>query len=254
MLLSDLGMPGMDGYALIGRVRSELGLAAGQLPAAAVTAFVRREDRQQALQAGYQAVIQKPISPQALARAVLDLVRGHGPINGAARPSKAGDDESGLPADSGGVCASPGSTDQAPLPMRLRALFVEDNLDLQEQIGWLLEEEGLDLVTCASGEDAIVEFAKGGFDAVVADVSLPKMTGVELARLVLAREPEAWAIFCTGYCMGDRLSDFGPNVRSLLKPFEPEALRDVMNEVRADLRRTRSRAEPIHTEEAGPPR
>ena len=75
VLLSDLGMPGMDGYGLIKTVRSVLGLNAAQLPAVAVTGYVRAEDRQRALHEGYQACIQRPVTPSALARTVFDLVQ-----------------------------------------------------------------------------------------------------------------------------------------------------------------------------------
>ncbi|RZJ02001.1 MAG: response regulator, partial [Rubrivivax sp.] len=54
ILLSDLGMPGLDGYGLIRCVRQEMKLDAETLPALAVTAFVRSEDRDAALDAGYQ--------------------------------------------------------------------------------------------------------------------------------------------------------------------------------------------------------
>src|SRR5690242_6128506 len=50
VLVSDLGMPGMDGYAFIREVRA----TGGHVPAVAVTAFARPEDRQRALSAGYQ--------------------------------------------------------------------------------------------------------------------------------------------------------------------------------------------------------
>jgi len=221
VLLSDLGMPGMDGFALIRGVRTVLGLDPARLPAAAVTAFVRAEDRQQALHEGYQAVVQKPVSPSALARAVVELL-------------------SGRRAEAANELLDGGADAHVPARSRLRALFVEDNLDLQEQIGWLLEEEGLDLVICANGEDAAVEFAQGGFDLVVTDVSLPRMSGIDFAKRVLAEAPHAWVIFSTGYPMGDRLTrDLGPNVRALLKPFESETLHQLMDEVRAALGRTR---------------
>jgi PAS domain S-box-containing protein len=60
VLVSDLGMPGMDGYELIRRVRGELGLQETQLPAVALTAYARDEDRRRALLAGFQAHITKP--------------------------------------------------------------------------------------------------------------------------------------------------------------------------------------------------
>jgi len=235
VLLSDLGMPGLDGYSLIQLVRTDLGLSAAQLPAAAVTAFVRTEDRLQAIRSGYQAVIQKPASQPSLVRAVFCLARDRGtcaaaaPANTEVQQGPGPDNEQG--SDSRGLTGSSASH------ARLRTLFVEDNVDLQEQIGWLLEEEGLDLVTCATAEAAIAEFTKGGFDVVVTDVSLPKMTGVELARRVLKQSPSMWVVFSTGYEMGDRLGTLGPNVRTLLKPFEADALHEVMNEVRLHLRR-----------------
>ncbi len=99
----------------------------------------------------------------------------------------------------------------------------------------MLEEAGLDLVTCATGEDAEAEFRKGALDLVLTDISLPKMSGVDLARRVLALAPQTWVIFSTGYDMGNRLSHLGPKVRTLLKPFEFDELQRLMGEVRADL-------------------
>lgn len=102
----------------------------------------------------------------------------------------------------------------------------------------MLEEEGLDLVTGANGEDAEAEFRKGGFDLVLTDISLPKMSGVDLARRVRAQSPQTWVIFSTGYEMGDRLSHLGSKVRILLKPFEFADLRHLISEVRTDLQRS----------------
>jgi PAS domain S-box-containing protein len=60
VLVSDLGMPGMDGYELIRRIRNELRIDATQLPAVALTAYARDEDRRRALLAGFQAHLAKP--------------------------------------------------------------------------------------------------------------------------------------------------------------------------------------------------
>jgi signal transduction histidine kinase/ActR/RegA family two-component response regulator len=73
VLLADIGMPGEDGYSLLRRVRALNVPEVASIPAAAVTAFAREEDRQLALQAGFQLHLSKPIDPNALAAAVATL-------------------------------------------------------------------------------------------------------------------------------------------------------------------------------------
>ncbi|MGH9902886.1 MAG: response regulator, partial [Pyrinomonadaceae bacterium] len=73
VLLSDIGMPGEGGYELIRKVRARAPAQGGLIPAAALTAYTRPEDRQRALDAGYQAHIPKPILPAELTRVVADL-------------------------------------------------------------------------------------------------------------------------------------------------------------------------------------
>jgi signal transduction histidine kinase/CheY-like chemotaxis protein len=73
VLISDIGMPSMDGYELIRKVR-ELDRARSVLtPAIALTAFARTEDRTRALLAGYQMHIAKPVDPAELLAAVATL-------------------------------------------------------------------------------------------------------------------------------------------------------------------------------------
>jgi PAS domain S-box-containing protein len=73
VLVSDIGMPGDDGYALIRRVRALPPDLGGRVPAAAVTAYARAEDRLTALQAGYQVHMAKPLVPAELIAAVRSL-------------------------------------------------------------------------------------------------------------------------------------------------------------------------------------
>jgi PAS domain S-box-containing protein len=73
VLVSDIGMPGEDGYQLIRRVRARGREGQGDIPAAALTAFARSEDRRRALQAGYQTHIAKPVEPMELVFAVASL-------------------------------------------------------------------------------------------------------------------------------------------------------------------------------------
>jgi PAS domain S-box-containing protein len=73
VLLSDIGMPGQDGYELIRRVRQLAPEQGGCIPAAALTAFAHGEHRQQALSAGFQLYLPKPIEPSELTAAVARL-------------------------------------------------------------------------------------------------------------------------------------------------------------------------------------
>jgi PAS domain S-box-containing protein len=68
VLLTDIGMPGMDGYGLIRTIREDLGLDSLALPAIAVTGLARSDDRARALASGYQEHVAKPYSvPQLIA-------------------------------------------------------------------------------------------------------------------------------------------------------------------------------------------
>jgi signal transduction histidine kinase len=73
VLMSDIGMPGEDGYSLIRKVRSLSAANGGRIPAAALTAYAREEDRQRVLAAGYQMHVAKPISSSELIATVANL-------------------------------------------------------------------------------------------------------------------------------------------------------------------------------------
>ena len=77
VLVSDIGMPGEDGYSLIRRLRaSEIGTGT-RLPAVALTAFARTEDRLQALSSGYNMHVPKPVEPAELLLVIASLTRRH---------------------------------------------------------------------------------------------------------------------------------------------------------------------------------
>ena len=78
-LLADLGMPGVDGFELIARVRSSPDAEIRQVPAAALTAYARPEDRTKALGSGFQIHLAKPIDPAELIAAVALLARQQHP-------------------------------------------------------------------------------------------------------------------------------------------------------------------------------
>ncbi len=73
VLISDIAMPGEDGYSLIRRLRASPNVAWRTLPAMALTAFAREEDQARALNAGFQLHLAKPFEPAALLSAVTSL-------------------------------------------------------------------------------------------------------------------------------------------------------------------------------------
>jgi len=74
LLISDLGMPDEDGYSLIRRVRRLDPQCGGQIPAVALTGYNQVKDRIQALAAGFQRYVTKPIEPDELVMVVKSLV------------------------------------------------------------------------------------------------------------------------------------------------------------------------------------
>ncbi|WP_414589011.1 PAS domain S-box protein [Scytonema sp. PCC 10023] len=72
VLVSDIGMPQEDGYSLIRKIRALPG-ESGRTPAVALTAYARAEDRTQALNAGFQLHVAKPVNPTELATVVANL-------------------------------------------------------------------------------------------------------------------------------------------------------------------------------------
>jgi PAS domain S-box-containing protein len=74
VLVSDIGMPVEDGYALVRRLRErEAGRGGGRLPAVALTAYARDEDRTRALRSGFHAHVPKPVNPAELVAVVASL-------------------------------------------------------------------------------------------------------------------------------------------------------------------------------------
>jgi signal transduction histidine kinase/CheY-like chemotaxis protein len=87
VLLCDIGMPDGDGYDLIRAVRALPAAEGGRVPAAALTAYARAEDRRRALMSGYQMHVPKPVEPAELAAVVANLARIGQAIGGEASRS-----------------------------------------------------------------------------------------------------------------------------------------------------------------------
>ncbi len=106
VLVSDIGMPHMDGYEFIRRVRGELGLGPQRLAAIAITAYARDEDRARALLAGYQAHIVKPYQVGQLLAMINELLE---------RPEGSGSSSS---VTSASICAAGTSATESAVAVR----------------------------------------------------------------------------------------------------------------------------------------
>jgi signal transduction histidine kinase len=78
VLVSDIGVPGEDGYSLIRKVRARAAERGGNVPAAALTAYARSEDRIRALSAGFQTHLAKPFDPAELVATIAALAGRQG--------------------------------------------------------------------------------------------------------------------------------------------------------------------------------
>jgi CheY-like chemotaxis protein len=131
----------------------------------------------------------------------------------------------------------------APQPAKepdgaLRVLVVEDNLDAQYLVCEMLRAFGHEADGVGHPDDALARLAAQRYDVLFSDVSLPGMSGVDLARKAVADQPGLQVIFASGY--GDTLLrhlDF-PYL-SLQKPYEIDQLQDALAKVE---RLVRSRA------------
>ena len=74
VLVSDIGMPGADGYELITSIREMEREHGGRIPAVALTAYAGEDNRDRALGAGFTAHVTKPVSPSALIRVIADAI------------------------------------------------------------------------------------------------------------------------------------------------------------------------------------
>ncbi|HEY9880140.1 MAG TPA: PAS domain S-box protein [Leptolyngbyaceae cyanobacterium] len=75
VIVSDIGMAQMNGYMLLQQLRSRSPEQGGMIPAIALTAYATEMDQQQALQAGFQTHLKKPVEPEELVRAIVTLLQ-----------------------------------------------------------------------------------------------------------------------------------------------------------------------------------
>lgn len=140
-------------------------------------------------------------------------------------------DESG--AVRGVLCAmqlaaapAPAVQEQAA-PSHVRILVVEDNPDARYLVCEMLRALGYEVDAAGDGEQAVSMLADGRYGILFSDVSLPGMSGVELARTALRSQPQLQVVFASGYGGGFTSQLDFPAV-SMQKPYEIDQLRQVL--------------------------
>jgi CheY-like chemotaxis protein len=120
-------------------------------------------------------------------------------------------------------------------PGTLHILVVEDNLDSQYLVCEMLKAFGYEADGVAHPDDALARLAANPYQVLFTDVSLPGMSGVDLAREALSRHPHLKVIFASGY--GDMLlRHLEFPYQSLQKPYELDQLQNALGQVADQLR------------------
>ncbi len=203
VLVSDIAMPGGDGYDLIRRVRSLPTTRGGRIPAVALTAYVGREDRVRARKEGFQKHVAKPIEPGELLSVLAELA--------------------GAPSD---PPAARAASEEGGSPCRV--LIVEDDADSGLGLKALLELGGFEVEIARDGPEGLRRAAEIHPDLALVDVGLPGMDGYGVADRLRqsgnGRKP--YMIAVSGFDDGahrQRARESGFD-DYLVKPIRPEEL------------------------------
>ena len=119
---------------------------------------------------------------------------------------------------------------------KMDVLLVEDNHEVSLITMEYLAELGHCAVAVSNAESAVVQLAERSFDAVLTDVSLPGMSGIDLAKELQKKYPALPVVISSGYGALNVESMLGrrqPNVFVLPKPFDMPTLQGTLNEAQA---------------------
>jgi CheY-like chemotaxis protein len=113
----------------------------------------------------------------------------------------------------------------------VRILYVEDNSLVREVTSELLAQDGRKIVALGSAEEALEAFRTSRYDLVITDVSLPVMSGMDLAKTLLRDNPSLPIIIASGYSLDFGAQQWGKKVRTIIKPFESDEINALISEV-----------------------
>ena len=116
-----------------------------------------------------------------------------------------------------------------------RILFVDDELDIVAAAQIILGQLGYEVVAAANGQEALVAFRSDPekFDLIITDLTMPQLTGLDLAKAIYGIRPDIPIILCTGYGDAialDRARDLGIS-QIILKPIMPAQLAETIRQL-----------------------
>jgi CheY-like chemotaxis protein len=165
--LVDTRLSGVEAFALTAELQQRAGW---ELPAIVIfDSGHRAHDVMMAARSGIRAQLTKPVWKADLEKAILQAL-GREQAHAAA----------GL--------LEPGGAEEAESMRRLKILLAEDNLINQKLTTRLLERQGHEVVVAGNGREALDAMMERHFDAVLMDVQMPEMDGIEATRLIRQQE------------------------------------------------------------------
>ena len=227
VIVSDIGMPDEDGYDLIRNIRNVKQIA--DIPALALTAFARPEDRDQALRAGYQMHMTKPVEMARLSAAIARLAARARAASQNAVSQRQGEPPLEL------VGNRPTRKVQSPAGNRLRILVVDDSDDSASYVAAVLEMQGYEVMIARDGSSAVEIAALFRPQLVFLDIGLPDIDGFEVARRLRGNGDTSNMVVAavTGFEIERQRLVNSPFDALLHKPLEPNALTAFIHEVMA---------------------
>ena len=208
VLMSDIGMPGVDGYELIAAVRAHADHELARTPAVALTAFARSHDRSRAFLAGFDVFLAKPVDPAELVAVLANF---------------AGRRTGSAPRVDDGAAAT------GPLAST-RILVVEDDPDSGEILCELLSTHGAITELARTARDGLDQIRRFRPDVLVSDLSLPDKDGFAFVRELRATGADdgGWipAIALSGHADADtaRAAILAGFQLHVAKPVDPQDL------------------------------
>lgn len=117
--------------------------------------------------------------------------------------------------------------------MKLKVLIVDDEKLALSRLNRLLNEEGItDITSCSGAIEAIKEVSAQKFDVAFLDISMPNMSGLELANTILNINPKIFIIFQTAFSEYALEAFKSGGIDYLLKPVSNEAIKGALDKIK----------------------